>query len=145
MASSSTIYRTVSGSPFSDRYILGIISEILKKLGRPKASVSVHVIGDTRMTTLNRRHRRMKGTTDVLSFPTQEGLPGFFPSNEMGDIFISYPQICRQAKKHGIRIQEEFTRMLVHGVLHLFGFDHGTKAEQAKMYPLQEAIVKRVL
>lgn len=139
----ATIYRTVKHCPFSDQFITAVVQNVLVYLRQNDSMVSVHVIGDKRMTTLNRQYRRMKGTTDVLSFPTQDTPDGFFASEDRGDIFISYPQIVRQAKEHHISAKEEFTRMLVHGVLHVFGYDHGTPKEQRKMYPLQEALVKK--
>ncbi len=139
----ATIYRTVKHCACSDTFIVKVVGRVLAHLGQTESTVSVHVIGDKRMTTLNQRHRRMRGTTDVLSFPTQDAPDGFFSSDDRGDIFISYPQIVRQAKTHQISIKEEFTRMLVHGVLHVFGYDHGTKKEQEKMYPLQEMLVKK--
>jgi probable rRNA maturation factor len=141
----ATIYRTVKHCPFSDRFIERVVSRALLHLRKHSSSISVHVIGDTRMTTLNARYRRVKGTTDVLSFPTQDSPDGFFSSEDRGDIFISYPQIVRQAREHRVSSKEEFTRMLVHGVLHVFGYDHGTPSEQKKMYPLQEKLVKESL
>ena len=141
----ATIYRTVKHCPFSDKFIVEVVRRALTHIRHTKSTVSVHVIGDKRMTTLNRRHRRVQGTTDVLSFPTHDLPDGFFSSEDRGDIFISYPQIVRQAKTHKISVKEEFIRMLVHGILHVFGYDHATKKEQQEMYPIQEALVKKSL
>lgn len=84
------------------------------------------------MKSLNSRYRGIKKTTDVLSFTSTEG----------GDIFISLPQIKRQAKLFSVLWQEELDRILAHGLLHLFGYDHIRKPEAGRMLAQQEKLVK---
>jgi probable rRNA maturation factor len=105
--------------------------------------VSVHLIGDTRMKRLNTIHRGKEKTTDVLSFSTLEGAPLPGEYTEVGDIFISVPQIIRQSKKYKVSIKEEMTRMLVHGVLHLVGYDHVEQKDAKRMFGIQEEMVVR--
>jgi probable rRNA maturation factor len=62
----------------------------------------------------------------------------------LGQIFIAYPQIKRQAKQYKISEKEEFVRMLVHGLLHLVGYDHNTIKDEKKMLNLQEKIVNNI-
>ncbi len=84
------------------------------------------------MKNLNSRHRGIRKTTDVLSFPSEEG----------GDIFICLPQIKRQAKLFSVPWSEEADRMLAHGLLHLFGYNHIRKPEAGRMLAQQEKLVK---
>jgi probable rRNA maturation factor len=80
--------------------------------------VSVLFCGDRRMRTLNRRYRRKDRSTDVLSFPAAAPL--------LGDIAISVPWAGRQARHRGEPVSREIDRLLVHGYLHLLGYDHET-------------------
>lgn len=128
----------------SEREIINVVAYVLKREKKPDGVVSVSIIGDTRMRTLNRLHRGKDKTTDVLSFSSLEGgWAGL--SHEVGDIFISVPQIKRQAKTWGVTPKEEFVRMLVHGLLHALGYDHMTKAEALIMFPKQEKYLKACL
>lgn len=128
----------------SERAIQTTVAYVLTREKKPAGVVSVHTIGDQRMRTLNRLHRGLDKTTDVLSFSALEG-DWTGNGDEVGDIFISVPQIVRQAKVWEVTPKEEFVRMLVHGLLHALGYDHMTKAEAAIMFPKQEKYVKACL
>lgn len=119
-------------------------------------TISVHVIGDSKMKQLNGVHRGKNKTTDVLSFPAQyagakEKKPvkmekwGGKQEQDLGDIFISAAQIRRQAKVWEVSAAEEFTRMLVHGVLHILGYDHMEDKEAKVMFGKQERYLTAVL
>ena len=108
------------------------------KKHKQNSSVSVHFIADKKMTTLNKLYRDKNTTTDVLSFST--GDPG-----DLGDLFVSVPQIKRQAKLWGVSFQEEMTRMIVHGVLHLMNYTHETTKKSNDMFELQEKYIKQLL
>ena len=72
----------------------------------------------------------------MLSFPTDD-------VHDRGDIFVCVPQIIRQSKQFGVTPKEECVRMLVHGVLHLLGYDHQTKHDADEMFSIQEGVVKK--
>lgn len=131
-----TLYKTVNKGLLTAKEHNQIIQMVLRSLKVASVDVSVHAIGDTKMRTLNRRYMGKDKTTDVLSFPTEE-----HSSGDVGDLFISIPQIKRQAKERNISAREEYTRMLVHGTLHLLGYDHATKKEEKEMFGLQEKFV----
>ena len=79
----------------------------------------------------------------MLSFAAQEGdIP--LPNQDYGDIFISVPQIQRQARSYGVTYNAEMARMLVHGVLHLLGYDHIRPRDAKVMMPLQDRIVDTI-
>lgn len=85
------------------------------------------------MRSLNRQHRGVDRTTDVLSFPQLDGLP--FPTGSelmLGDIVINLHKAERQAKEYGVPFYDELKRLLIHGLLHLLGYDHeqGKEAER---------------
>lgn len=78
------------------------------------------------MSALNREYRKVEGTTDVLTFSQNDGaaLPGLDESVCAGDIAVSIPCVERNALENRVDLVEEFIRVLVHGVLHLAGYDH---------------------
>ena len=115
-----------------------------------EVTASIHLVGEKRIRELNKKYRKQNKVTDVLSFPLCE--IGEIRDKryederykEMGDVFLCMPQIKKQAKEYGVCFEEEFCRMLTHGVLHLLGFDHKNKKEAQKMFDLQEKIVKKL-
>ncbi|MFB6225789.1 MAG: rRNA maturation RNase YbeY [Candidatus Paceibacteria bacterium] len=123
--------------------ISSIVNQVFKQLDQT-GLVSVHQIGDDKMRELNREYRDKDSTTDVLSFSMQEGDSFSRESKDYGDIFISAPQVKRQAKEYGVSPTDEFKRMLVHGVLHLSGYDHKQNDEAEEMYSLQEDLLDNI-
>ncbi len=143
-ASECLIFSTVKSSVLTSAQITRSVEFILKKL-RVIGSLSIHCIGDTRMRTLNFRYRGKNSTTDVLTFRLPEGEALFGNTRELGDIFISVPQIIRQARGLRISPREEFIRMLIHGILHIIGYDHVTKRDAQDMFRIQEQLLKQLV
>lgn len=109
-------------------------------------NVSVVIIGNQRMKTLNRQYRGKNKTTDVLSFssvirdlPVSKEMPG-----TLGDIFICQDVAIKQAKEAGHSLRKEMQTLFVHGLLHLLGYRHGKAADRDKMFKLQNKIIKRI-
>ncbi|MGO9379657.1 MAG: rRNA maturation RNase YbeY [Dissulfurispiraceae bacterium] len=96
-----------------------------------EASVSVLLVGDKRMRELNLQYRSVDRTTDVLSFSQLEGNSMSRGTAELGDIVISPGQAARQAADRGVSLEQELTLLLVHGLLHLIGYDHEKSPYQA--------------
>ncbi|HMK60131.1 MAG TPA: rRNA maturation RNase YbeY [Dissulfurispiraceae bacterium] len=88
------------------------------------ANVSVLLVGDNRMRALNLAYRGIDKTTDVLSFSQLEGIVVEQVSTDIGDIVINPVQAARQAADRGIDVGLEMRHLLVHGLLHLIGYDH---------------------
>ena len=111
------------------------------KLVKINGELEVNVIGDKEMKNLNHHYRGKNSATDVLSFAWDEDKK--IKSEFLGQIYICYPQIARQAKEFGVKINEEFVRMLAHGFLHTVGYDHIKKPDAEKMFKIQEKIIKK--
>lgn len=107
-----------------------IVTAILVKLHLPDATeISLLFTDDVTMRSYNRQYRNLDKTTDVLSFPQ-----GFDADNKiLGDVLISVDTALRQAKMHDISVESEIERLLVHGILHLLGYDHKKKKERKIM------------
>ena len=102
-------------------------------------------IGDRAMRTLNRNYRGKDSTTDVLSFSMREGRYGGVQPNMLGDIVIAMPVARRQAVDAGLTMQQELERLLIHGLLHLVGYDHERSAADARSMRMKESRLIRSL
>lgn len=111
--------------------------------------ISILLCEDQRITELNTTYRNIDDTTDVLTFSQTEGVnpPGIDNSIRAGDVVISIPCVERNAAENGVSRVEEFVRVLVHGYLHLAGFDHAgvdmssPSIQNHPMLALQERLV----
>ncbi|MFI5308488.1 MAG: rRNA maturation RNase YbeY [Polyangiales bacterium] len=105
---------------------------MLAALGLEDAELSILLCDDTVMRELNRRHRGLDRTTDVLAFAMREGEPS--PAAGMlGDIVISEPTARANARASSRLAKEEITFLLAHGLLHLLGDDHRTRTQERRM------------
>ena len=103
---------------------------ILLFLGCENQELSVLLANDRKIRTLNKQYRGQDRATDVLSFSQneEENKPN---SHLMGDVVISTVTAKRQAAEHGLTLEEEIALLLIHGILHLLGFDHERSDEEA--------------
>lgn len=106
------------------------------------AGVTIAFVSDRAMRELNRMWRHKTGTTDVLSFPAEEDefekLEGF----RLGDIVISVEQAARQAAENNGTLENELQQLILHGMLHLCGYDHET--DTGEMNRLELRLRKRL-
>jgi rRNA maturation RNase YbeY len=117
----------------------------LRSSGLPDAELSILFTGDRAMRTLNRVWRNADRTTDVLSFSQREGRFAEIQPELLGDIVISVPQADRQAREAGHTLTHEIERLLVHGLLHLLGYDHERgPAEAGRMRRREREFMKRI-
>ena len=104
-----------------------------------RAELSLWLCGDSQIRKLNKEWRRKDKATDVLSFPLvgEAELRALakmkpVPDWELGDIVISLDTAKRQAEEHGVTLRQELDLLLVHGLLHLLGFDHEISPEEER-------------
>ncbi|HEX8773184.1 MAG TPA: rRNA maturation RNase YbeY [Pyrinomonadaceae bacterium] len=90
------------------------------------AGVTVAFVSDRAMRELNGRWRGKRETTDVLSFPAAQDEFEKLDGPSLGDVVISVEQAERQAAEHGLGFDEEVAQLILHGLLHLCGYDHET-------------------
>jgi probable rRNA maturation factor len=123
------------------------VSSILA--GYELVTVTLSCVSEDEMRRLNFRYRDIDEPTDVLSFPLWEEVGEFRPpegwrSLPLGDVVISPDLVRRGAAEANIGYNVEMARMVVHGALHLVGFDHGDERAAVAMFDLQERTVVRV-
>lgn len=108
------------------------------------ASLALVLTDDTLLRELNLRHREVDAPTDVLSFPASEGEDFPTPEGEpshLGDIVVSVESVGRQAEEAGLAIGEELAHVVLHGLLHILGYDHEESDEEAVMKAREEAVL----
>jgi probable rRNA maturation factor len=120
-----------------------IARAVLNAEGVRDALLSITFLGNRAMATLNRRHLGHRGATDVLSFAFEDGLRN---GAVIGDIYIAPDVARRNARRYAGGVRQEITRLVVHGVLHILGYDHADGEERVRspMWQRQERLVSRL-
>lgn len=116
---------------------------ILSDVGEASAELGILFVGDQRMRSLNRQYRGKDRTTDVLAFAMREAPHS--SSSVLGDVVIAVPTAVRQAKEGQRSLDEELTVLLVHGILHLCGYDHERSEKEARRMQRRERMILRSL
>ena len=104
---------------------------ILEALGYPEAQLSIMIVDDEQISELNETYLNHKGPTNVISFPMQEGDFAGITPDLLGDVVISAETAHREALDADMDMESRFYQLLVHGILHLAGFDHVNSEEEA--------------
>lgn len=129
--------------PVANARIEDAVRSVLRAEGTRQAMISVTCLAPRAMAQLNSRHLRHRGATDVISFGLAAGPDG----SVLGDIYVC-PAIARtNATRAGCGVREELLRLVVHGTLHVLGWDHPVDAsrEQSPMWRRQEQLLARLL
>ncbi|OGN02108.1 MAG: rRNA maturation RNase YbeY [Candidatus Yanofskybacteria bacterium RIFCSPHIGHO2_01_FULL_43_42] len=131
-----------------------ILEIAAKELGlKSKVSLSVNLVREKKIQELNKKYRHKDKPTDVLSFPLRDkviiksglSLGCLSLVADLGDIFICLPIAKNEAKRENITIKEKLARLVVHGFLHLQGYDHEKSEKDAKkMFHLEEKILSKI-
>ena len=97
---------------------------ILNALNCPEGELSILIVDDVRIETLNKNYLYRDGPTNVIAFPMQEGDFSNITPQLLGDVVISVETAQKEARLGGITMEERLYQLLIHGILHLFGYDH---------------------
>jgi probable rRNA maturation factor len=108
------------------------LRKILKGLACLNVELSVLLTDDAHIAELNRRFLNREGPTNVLAFPMREGNGDEFETTMLGDIVISLDAAQRDAKQSGESFDKTIDRLLIHGLLHLLGYEHERSKAEAR-------------
>ena len=138
--------------PKINSFLKKIIEKILSSIFSSRATIfeiSILLTGAKNMKNLNKKFRKINKDTDVLSFPAEE--KNFFKKGlkskkkvYLGDIALSYQYIESITKKQNTSFDDYFKKMLVHGVLHLIGYEHDSFKKYKKMNLLEQKIIRNI-
>ena len=134
---------------FADEQDLPVVTDELLRLAElvlveeglaPETGAAIVLVDEQQMTELNEAHMGKPGATDVLSFPIEDAVPGMPPLTaeggppiELGDVFIAPSVVSRNAEQRDVAFGDEIALMVVHGLLHLLGWDHVDEADAIRM------------
>jgi probable rRNA maturation factor len=110
----------------------------LTELGLPEAELSILFVGDARIRVLNRQYLQRDKPTNVLAFPMREGEFSGFQHNLLGDLVISVETAKRQSNQFGLNEMSMVTLLMIHGILHLLGYDHERSKKEARQMALKQ-------
>lgn len=122
-----------AGRALSAAFVRKIAAKMLTTLQIKEAELSILLTDDDQIHILNRDYRQKDRPTDVLAFAMREGERGELAGDVLGDVVISLETAERQAHAQGHSLREEAVFLLGHGLLHLLGWDHETKAKDRAM------------
>ena len=138
----------LTGTKVQRARFVRLAEQVLWAAGESASELSIELIGDRRMRRLNHVYRKKDRTTDVLAFAMQESFTPHASSLTpvmLGDVVISVPTAFRQAREAGLSLDDELAALLVHGVLHLCGYDHERSEKDAvRMHRREQTILKKV-
>jgi probable rRNA maturation factor len=133
------------------KWLRQVVDTVLstQKVNRP-VELSLIITGDEEVHRLNRDYRGIDVTTDVISFALSENVADtefVTPPDRisrLGEVIISYPQAIRQARENKQTIKAELAWLVVHGLLHLLGYDHQDDESEAVMRKREDKILKEI-
>lgn len=134
-------------------WVRRVVQHVLKAEGvAPPFEVSLVFTDSETVQRLNRDYRGMNETTDVLAFsmlPQTEADSSFaLPPDgvlRLGEVIISYPQAVEQAKEQGHSVEQELALLIVHGILHLLGYDHEKPEEATRMRSREKELLEEIV
>ncbi len=134
-------------SDFTSRVARDRVMRLAQKtlrLEKARAELTVYITTDAEIHKLNRQFHATDAPTDVLAFPTNVhgGRERFGERAYLGDVIVSYDRARDQARAAGWRIADEIDLLIVHGILHLLGYDDLTPRKRAQMWRRQEEILE---
>ena len=106
---------------------------------RPAAELAIRIVDEAESAELNSTYRHKQGPTNVLSFPAE--LPPGVPLALLGDLVICAPVVAREAREQGKPPEAHWAHLVVHGCLHLIGYDHERADEAEEMESLERGIL----
>ena len=124
----------LQGLPAVDRRLLRArAGRILRALSHGRSELSIRLADDAEIAELNAHYRGRRGPTDVLAFSLLEGEGAEHRGPLLGDVVIGLEAAVRQARARHRAVDEEVARLLIHGTLHLLGYDHHREREARAM------------
>ena len=115
---------------------------VLQRFGEEKASLSIVLVDDATIAHYNRLYLSHQGPTDVISFPQREGEIPSPDESLLGDVMVSVERANAQAHEYGHSLERELALLVIHGILHLLGWNDQTPEERQEMEAEQERLLE---
>lgn len=118
--------------PIKEKAIQKKVRAILNALDCPDGELSIVLVDDVRIADLNQTYLQHAGPTNVISFPMREGDFSEINPQVLGDVVISMDTCAREAAEAGMAMETRLDQLLIHGILHLLGYDHVHSESEAR-------------
>ena len=125
-------------------YLNDVVNYAINKLQVNNSYFSIILIDNEEIRRINKEYRNIDKVTDVISFALNDNKRIETPINVLGDIFISIPKMIEQSKEYDHSEKRELSFLVVHGLLHLLGYDHMEKDDEEVMFGLQKEILNEL-
>lgn len=126
-------------------FVRKVVKHTLKKMEAEKSEVNIIFVGLEEIHEINKAYRNVDRSTDVISFALEDTEDvTVYEERVLGDIYICLDKVHEQAKEYGHTEIREMAFLIVHGLLHLLGYDHMIKEEEKIMFGLQEEILNEM-
>lgn len=112
-------------SEVDEGFLKGVAKKVLKEENRKEMDLSVVFVSKDKIRGLNKKYRKKNKVTDILSF-----------GDGLNEIVICLQEVKKNAKKYKIKLKEELARILIHGILHILGYEHSEKMREKEKYYL---------
>jgi len=123
-------------------FLKELAKKILKEENKKEAELNIILVGQGRIKKLNKKYRGKNKVTDVLSFPSRENKKEFIiplkEKKKLGEVVICLRRVGKNAKRYDSDFKEELARVLIHGILHLLGYEHEKSEVEAKKMKKKE-------
>ena len=134
--------------PLSDRYLEKTVETVMQSTGWDTLEpyeVSVLFTDKKKIRQMNRDYRNINKATDVISFSFREGKGVEFAGMILGDLVICPEMVKKHSVTYGVDFKTEMTFVVVHGILHILGFDHVKKNDRKKMREMEDFVMRKLL
>ncbi len=111
----------------------------------PEGELSILIVDDPQIAELNQRYLNRTGPTNVIAFPMQEGQFSDINPSLLGDVVISIETAEKEALDADLNVEDRFNDLLIHGILHLFGYDHETNEKDAAIMAAKANILSGII
>lgn len=140
------VLNLTSDQKVKTNFLKNIAKKVLELEKKEDFSLSIFLVGPARIRNLNKKYRGKNRVTDVLSFGQVQDFQFIMPPDTkeyLGEVIICLREVKKHAKKSNISLKEELARVLIHGILHLLGYEHENSQQEAqKMEEKQNLYLK---
>lgn len=119
----------LTGTYINKELLIEVAKKVLKREDRKMAELSIAIVGEAKMRELNKKYRQKDKATDVLSFQ--------YGNHKTGEVAICLKEVKKNAKKFKSTLNKELARVLIHGILHILGYNHKGMVKKESYYLLQ--------
>jgi len=141
----------LTATPIDEDFVKRVVETVLIGENKPKKELSIALVGPSRIKKINKKYRRENQVTDVLSFSESE-IPiekfevfSIHEKENLGEIVICLKRVRKNAKRRNLDFEVEFVEVLIHGILHLLGYDHRESKQSKNMKDKQNLYNSKIL